>query len=185
MKIAKLSLRTFIFGSWARAGCLCACAGSTNFLLSLARLAGKKSMPFYQFLKEAEVSRQRRAMISWVSLCDRHRAQRRQWPFPGSPYPHFTDGEPKSVWSPCSSFQPANCKLVLAGLPFLPGYQPEALPPTPLQMQMLAVPFWNLLPLKYRPAAPPSELTLIVQCLSSLKIFPVVSQTALYRWSIG
>lgn len=31
--------------------CVCVCAGYTNFLLSLARLAGVKSMPFISFSK--------------------------------------------------------------------------------------------------------------------------------------
>lgn len=52
VKIAKLSLRNFTFGSWTRqAACVCVCAGSTNFLLSLARLAGEKSLPFISFSK--------------------------------------------------------------------------------------------------------------------------------------
>ena len=100
--------------------CVCVCAGYTNFLLSLARLAGVKSMPFISFSKRQKFLDTEELWIPELSLSDKHRAQRRQWTFPGSPYPHFTDGEPKSL-SPCSLFQPANCRLVLAALPFPPG----------------------------------------------------------------
>ena len=63
VKLAKLSLRTFTFGPWARQGA-CVRVPGYKFSPITCTFGWGEVHAFYQFLKEAEVSRHRRAMIS-------------------------------------------------------------------------------------------------------------------------